>query len=274
MLYDELPAARRVALHLRIAESLEVRHAANLDPVLAQLAYHAAAALPSGSPTRALDIAQRAAARAAVLMAYEESLRCYRLALQLQERWLPAARARHCALLLALGAVQMHSGENDASAVTFLDAATLARALGDADQFAQAALGFENNGWRISRPGGQAVALLEEALAASGRSDRALEVDLLAALCRACIFCGRQPQANAAPRRAVALARELAQPLPLFKALAAIMPARHDPTQLDERLYCAREALDVAERAGWRSFTPAWPTRSTSPSCRRWGWPA
>lgn len=257
VLYDELPAARRVALHGRIAESLQVRHASDFDAVLAQLAYHAAAALPTGNPARALDFAQRAAARAATLMAYEEALRCYRLALQLQERWLPTERARHCALLLALGTVQMHAGEHDASAATFLDAATLARTLGDAALFAQAALGFENNGWRISRPGEQAAALLEEALADSDRFDAALRVDLLAALCRACIFCGRQPQANAAQRRAVALARELALPQPLFKALAAIVPARHDPAQLDERLRCAREALDVAESAGHMEWVDA-----------------
>lgn len=257
VLYDELPAARRVALHGRIAESLQVRHAGDLDGVLAQLAYQTAAALPGGSPAHALDIAQRAAARAAALMAFEEALRCYRLALQLQERWLPAERTRRCALLLALGAVQMHAGENDASAATFLEAATLARALGDAAAFARAALGFENNGWRISRPGEQAVALLEEALAASDRSDAALRVDLLSALSRACIFCGRQPQAMEAQRHAVALARELAMPQPLFKALAAIVPARHDPDQLDERLRCAREALDVAESAGHMEWVDA-----------------
>ena len=257
VLYDELPAARRVALHGRIAELLEVRHAGGLDAVLAQLAYHAAAALPAGNAARALDIAQQAAARAVALMAYEEALRCYRLALQLQERWLPAERARHGALLLALGAVQVHAGENDAGAATFLEAATLARALGDADLFAQAALGFEDNGWRISRPGEQAAALLEEALASSDGFDAALRVDLLAALCRACIFCGRQPQANAAQRRAVALARGLAMPHPLFKALAAILPARADPTQLDERLRCAREALEVAEHAGHMEWVDA-----------------
>ncbi|WP_093017840.1 helix-turn-helix transcriptional regulator [Variovorax sp. OV700] len=261
VLYDELPAARRVALHGRIAESLEARHAADPDAVLAQLAYHAAAALPVGSPSRALDIAQRAAARAVAVMAYEEALRCYRLALQLQERWLPAERARHGALLLALGAVQTHAGENDAAAATFLEAASLTRALGDAGLFAQAALGFENNGWRISGPGEQAAALLEEALAAADRFDAALRVDLLAALCRACIFCGRQPEANAAHRSAVALSRELAMPRPLFKALAAILPARGDPAQLDERLRCAREAFDVAERAGhleWVDSLTGW----------------
>ncbi|MET3441859.1 DNA-binding CsgD family transcriptional regulator [Variovorax paradoxus] len=257
VLYDELPASRRVALHGRIAESLEARHAGGLDAVLAQLAYHAAAALPVGSAARALDIAQQAAARAVALMAYEEALRCYRLALQLQERWLPAERARHGALLLALGAVQTHAGENDASAATFLEAATLARALGDTDLFAQAALGFENNGWRISRPGEQAAALLEEALVQADGFDAALRVDLLAALCRACIFCGHQPQANAAQRSAVALARELAMPQPLFKALAAILPARADPAQLDERLRCAREALEVAERAGHMEWVDA-----------------
>ena len=261
VLYDELPAGTRVALHGRIAGSLEARHAGEPDAVLAQLAYHAAAALPVGSPARALDIAQRAAAQAVAVMAYEEALRCYRLALQLQERWLPAERARHGALLLALGAVQTHAGENDAAAATFLEAAALARALGDPALLAQAALGFENNGWRISGPGEQAAALLDEALASADRFDPALRVDLLAALCRACIFCGRQDEANAAQRSAVALARELAMPQPLFKALAAIVPARGDPEQLDERLHCAREAFEVAEHAGhveWVDALSGW----------------
>lgn len=257
VLYDELPATRRVALHGRIAESLQARDAGDPDAALAPLAYHAAAALPVGSPARALDIAQRAAAQAVAVMAYEEALRCYRLALQLQERWLPAERARHGALLLALGAVQMHAGENDAGAATFMEAATLARTLCDAEMFARAALGFENNGWRISRPGEEAAALLDEALAAADRFDAALRVDLLAALCRACIFCGRQEQANAAQRSSVALARELAMPQPLFKALAAILPARGYPEQLDERLRCACEAFDVAERAGHLEWVDA-----------------
>ena len=46
-------------------------------------------------------------------------------------------------------------------------------------------------------------------------------------------------------------------PQPLFKALAAIMPARHEPAQLDERLQCAREALEVAERAGHMEWVDA-----------------
>ena len=257
VLYDELPAARRVALHQRIAASLQMRHAGDLDAVLAQIAYHAAAALPAGDPAQALDIAQRAAARAAALRAYEEALRCYQLALQLQERWLPAERARRCALLLALGAVQTHAGENDASAATFLDAATLARKLGDTTLFAQAALGFEDNGWRISLPGEQAAALLEESLAMADHLEGALQVDLHAALCRACIFCDRLQQAHTAQRRAVALARALAQPQPLFRALAAMVPSRHDPAQLDERLRCAREALAVAESAGHMEWVDA-----------------
>ncbi len=257
VLYDEVPAARRVALHARIAASLQARHGADLDSVLSPLAYHAAAALPVGSAAFALDIAQRAAARATLLMAFEEGLRCYRLALQLQERWLPTERARRCALLLALGAAQMHAADNDASALSFLEAVELARGLGDSLLFAQAALGFENNGWRISRPGEHAVALLEEALLAADRFDVALQVDLLAALCRANIFSGRQPQAHAAQRRAVALARELALPQPLFKALAAIVPARHEPGQLDQRLLAAREALEVAQRAGHMEWVDA-----------------
>lgn len=254
-LYDEILAARRVRLHQRIGEWLEERHRDRREPYLSQLAYHFGEAVPEGVAGKALDYARRAAARAAELLAYEEAVRFYRLALQLQQQHFPQDKERRCQLLLALGAAQNWAGASEPCLDTFLEAATLARELGAPAFFATAALGFEGAGWRLGRPGTQAVALLEEALTLVHGPDERLQADLHAALCRAYIFCDRPVEANAAFGRAVALARRLGEPHGLFKALAAFVPARFWPEQLDERLAAAREALAVAQQAGHPEWT-------------------
>ncbi len=257
VLYDELPAEQRLRWHRAIAEQLEQRGADRVDVGLVQLAFHHAHALPQGDPMRALDCAVRAARRAAELAAHDETVRLLRLALQINARYLAAERRQRCELLLELGAAQTAASDCPADAQTFRDALGLAHDLGSPALFARAALGYEDSGWRIGRPGADAAALLEQALRLDVALDARVQVELLAALCRACVFCNRQANAEAARQRALALARDLGEPAPLFRALAAIVPARYWPDRLDERVAAAREALDVAERAGHLEWVDA-----------------
>lgn len=257
VLYEELPAGQRLRWHGAIAGQLEQRGADRVDAGLVQLAFHHAHALPQGDPMRALDCAVRAARRAAELAAHDETVRLLRLALQINERYLVAERRQRCELLLELGAAQTAAGDCPGDAQTFRAALGLAHDLGSPALFARAALGYENSGWRIGRPGADAAALLEQALQLGVALDARVQVELLSALCRACVFCDRQANAEAARQRAVALARELDEPASLFRALAAIVPARYWPNRLDERLAAAREALAVAERAGHLEWVDA-----------------
>ena len=261
-LYDELPIAQRLHWHCAIADQLEQRgagrvDAGRVDAGLAQLAFHRANGLPQGDPVQALDCAVRAARRAAELAAHDEAVRLLELALQINQRYLANERRQRCELLLELGMAQTAASHSPADAQTFRDALRNAHDLGSPALFAQAALGFENSGWRVGSPGGDAATLLEKALEGGAALDVRVQVELLSALCRAYVFCDRQALAESAQRRAVALARELGEPAPLFHALAAIVPARYWPDKLDERLEAAREALEVAERAGHLEWVDA-----------------
>jgi len=255
-LYDEMLPLRRGRLHLRIGELLETRHRDAPGPYLPQLAYHFAAALPEGSPQRALDYARRAAGSAAQLLAHEEAVHLYRQALHLQQHHFPEDRYTRCTLLLGLGSAQDAAGLSEASCHTFLQAAALGRALGAAEALVRAAIGFETASWRLGQPGAQAVTLLTEGLETTqAQQDARSRIDLLASLCRAYAFTDRPDEATRAYREAVALARQLEDPSALFRALVAFQATRFfRPDQLDERLAAAGEALALAERhrqEGW-----------------------
>ncbi|MDN3520991.1 helix-turn-helix transcriptional regulator [Halomonas ramblicola] len=255
-LYEELSTTRRMRLHRQAGEQLETLHRHDLQTRLPELAHHFAEAAPAGTAETAIDYAQRAGARADTLLAYEEAVHFYHLALQLQEQYLTQDSERRCRLLLALAEARNRAGGRaDESLNIFVQAAELARHADPVADWAvamlaRAALGYESVGWRIGRHGDQAVALLEEALAALEPSAERLRAELLAALCRANIYCDRPQAAHAALQQATRLARRLGDPLTLFEALSAIVPARSWPEHLDERLAAAREALELVSQAG------------------------
>jgi predicted ATPase/DNA-binding CsgD family transcriptional regulator len=247
-LYDEMLPLRRARLHQQIGELIEAQHRDAIEPCLSPLAYHFGAALPQGSPARALEYIRRAADSAAALLAHEEAISLYQRGLDLQQRYLPEGHDIRCTLLLGLGDVQDAAGASEASRKTFLESAAVARTLGSAVALVRAAIGFETAGWRLGHPGTQAVVLLTEALAtARAQEDDRAHVDLLASLCRAYAFTDRPAEATHAYREAAALARRLEDPVILFRALVAFQATRFfGPDQLDERLAAAREALALA----------------------------
>jgi DNA-binding CsgD family transcriptional regulator len=249
-LYEEIMPLRRARLHLQIGELLEARHRDEIGDYLPQLAYQFGAALPEGSPGRALDYVHRAADSAAVLLAHEEAVRLYRDALDMQQRYFPGRHDARCALLLGLGTAQDSAGASEASRETFLEVAAAARTLGSSTALVQAAIGFEAAGWRLGHPGKPAVTLLTEALAAPRvPGDARRRVELLASLCRAYVCDACPVEATNAYREAVALARQLDEPSALFRTLVSFHATRFfGPDQLDERLAAAREALALAER--------------------------
>ena len=72
-LYDRLPSVRRAELHLRVGESLERVHGANLDRFVADLAHHFTLAAPVAGVDRAIHYNIRAAEAAAAALAYGEA---------------------------------------------------------------------------------------------------------------------------------------------------------------------------------------------------------
>jgi predicted ATPase len=125
-LYEALCTTQRVRLHRRIGEALEHLFGVNLEPHLAELAYHFFQAVPGGEVDKAITYAVQAGERATALLAYEEAVGHYERALQVLELKGPD-EVQRCELLLALGDVQRKASNITAARATFQRAAELAR---------------------------------------------------------------------------------------------------------------------------------------------------
>lgn len=248
-LYDELPTARRGRLHQRIAAAFERQYHGDLTLCLSALAHHYHAAGASGDPAKAIEYATRAAERASAMQAHEEASRHYLRACAMLKAT-PGADDQRCRLLLGLGEAQNSAGASALALATFADAAERARRLADVSLLARAAIGFGDAQWRLGTEGSTAVALIREALAQIAPTDLRERTALLTALCQALLFSNQPDQAETAFREAVASARRLDEPWTLFRALCAILPGRWFPGRLALRIDTAREAIEVARRAG------------------------
>jgi tetratricopeptide (TPR) repeat protein len=249
-LYDELPPARRLALHGLAGEALERVHASDLGPHLAEVAHHFVQAAPAGEGDRAVEYARRAGERAASLLAYEEAGRLYRLALQARGPGWDDARSR-CDLLLALGDAEMKAGDASASKTAFLEAGRLARASGLPEHLARAALGYGGRFvWLRAGPDRDVVRLLEEALAALPEDDSELRVRLLARLAGALRDQPSRELRDELSRQAVDMARRLGAPSAEAYALAGRYACIWGPDNTEELLGIAERTVLLAEQIG------------------------
>ena len=117
-LQAEVPAARRVPMHLEIAEALEQVYADELDRHLGELAHHFIEAAPLGQVERAVDYATRAAARALERLAYEDAAVLYAKAIDALELAPEPDRRRRLELLLDLGHAQTKAARPDDARAT------------------------------------------------------------------------------------------------------------------------------------------------------------
>jgi tetratricopeptide (TPR) repeat protein len=255
-LYDGIDGPRRCELHLRVGEALEQLHADDLDAASDSLAHHFLRGAPLAEPMRAVDYAERAGARANAVFAFEDAARHFARALDALELCAPSPE-RRLALLLQLGEARMQAGSLDLAAESFAAAAELARRRGAVREFARAALGFSRR--RDSELGTdpECIALLEEALAASGVPAE-LRVLLRSRLAAARYFAGEPGEATSLARQAVSEARTLGQPETLALALGALHWIMWAPANAEERLALSRETVEQARLSGnralyWRS---------------------
>ena len=249
-LYDGMTATRRARLHLRVAEALEALEADSPEPPLAELALHFSLAPPARGAPKAVEYGERAARRAAGVLAYEEAARLYAVALEALDQ-APADPEQRCRLLLALGNAQTRAGDTLEAHETFRRAADTARALGSAELLAFAALGYGAPG---QMAGGfvdeELVALLEEALEAIGDDDQALRARLVARLAIELSFSEARERRAELSSEAVELAREVGDPRGLGFALVARHWSLWGPGNVQERLEAANDLLGLAESSG------------------------
>jgi DNA-binding NarL/FixJ family response regulator len=270
VLYEGLPAARRIRLHGQVGEALEAVYVADPGPHLAELAHHFVAAAPGGQEMagRAVRVATAAGRRALEVLAWEEAADLFERALELAER--PDQQQR-CQLLLALGEARMAGGDVAAARVAYQQAGEVARRIGAAELLARASLGLgveftsgtvdptkvglleEATTARSGIVDPVEVGLLEEALVALGDTDSRLRARVLARLARALLSTPLLDRRLQLSHEAVALARRLGDPA----TLAAVLYDRHlaiwgadQPALATERLAMATEVVALAEQVG------------------------
>lgn len=254
-LYDGLSESRRVRLHHLVAQALE-RLAAREDVNPAELAHHFGLAVPIAGRAPALRYAIEAGRQAAESFAYEEAAAHYRASLALLDD-----EDTRCEVLLALGRVEWHAGD-DAARDTFLEAADNAEARGDATQLARAALGLGERFFEVTYLGPRYRDLLEKAAATLPQDERALRALVLSRLGVTMGFPHQHERALRLTADAVATARELDD----ANLQVAVILARHiallDAEHLDERLALGETLITlrgghrelVAERHHWRLY--------------------
>lgn len=252
-IYLALALPQRLALHQRIADALEHRHARGAPVMPADLARHCAAAV-------ALDGTERAAHWARVAARAEQA----RLAFG--EAAAHLARARMAAettgdaqaggllvdLLVEEADARARAGDSTGARTLLEDATDRSGALGDAERLGRVALAVQRLGARFAMPRDAVVAVLETARGALGGTGTALEAQLTASLARELHHSVPTHRNRAWPlsEQALALARELDD----APTLVACLLARHDvlwtPGRAAERIELAREITELADRTG------------------------
>ncbi len=253
-LQAEVPVARRVPMHLEIAEALEQIYADELDRHLGELAHHFIEAAPLGQVERAVDYATLAAARALERLAYEDAAVLYAKAIDTLELAPEPDRRRRLELLLDLGLAQTKAARPDDARPTLESAARLARELDLPDDFARATLGM----CVLSFAGvveDELIELLTEALERIGPGDSSLRAQLLSGLAQELYWVDAAGRSNDLGLEALEMARRLGDPESLALALVRRQfTGTFGPEQTRRRLTESTELHDLAKRRGDREL--------------------
>ena len=247
-LLEELSTSRRVRTHRKIGEAIETLHAADLDAVLSDLAYHFGEAAAS-DPDKAVEYAQRAGDHAYSASAADDAARWYTLGLEHLDAD-PTDVATEVALLTRLGRAERASAAMADAKVHLLLAARRARDAGLHHAMAEALLVQTRttfNAEQESDP--EKIVLLEEALEALDDAP-ALRALTLGTLALELIFVEDFERRGRLLDEAIALARESGDALALAQVAVISFSARPrsswstEQLRLDRVMYHdAREAL-------------------------------
>ena len=240
-LYADVPRSRREALHRAAARALAPGGAP-----LGEIAHHLLEAGPD-SAAEAIDHGIRAAALALDTFAFEDAIA---LLERTRAALPPAADALRCRVLIALGEAALRSGDPTGRA-TCVDAAELARALGDATLLATAGLAY-GSVFVMGAVDPVLVRMLEEALAGLPAADSALRARVMARLGAA-----RQPSDMVQRAKdttlvleAIAMARRVGDRRELMRVLHSACGVLYGEADPSVRLPVARELERLAEDLG------------------------
>jgi tetratricopeptide (TPR) repeat protein len=255
IVYDLIPFGERARLHERLGELL-VR-LLETDPELssAHVAHHFARAAEGGlAVQRAARWSVTAGEEAHRRFSFERAAQQYESALQLADLDPSTAPVWRCETLLALSEARALAADAAGSQAAVLEAASIARRIGDTRLLAQAALGTR---WKLD--GGvdwDRLALLEEALDALPSADSPLRARLLARTALALYsVSGSWSRRQTLADEGVAMARRLGDPRVHAYTLAARLLALWGPDDdPGERIPLAVETLAAARAADDREL--------------------
>ncbi|HET9773186.1 MAG TPA: AAA family ATPase [Acidimicrobiia bacterium] len=248
-LYNDLPRLRRMALHRRAGESIELVHQDRIDEHLPALAHHFTQAGSGGDGRKAVEYNVRAGERAQTQFANAEAVAYYDQALRLlPERAKDTARRE---LMILLGEAQRRAGD-PAHRETLLAAGRLALRDGDVEVLARAAL---NNSRRhffsaMGSVDAERVEVLEAALGAIATDDSATRARLLAILAIELVYAGDEARCRLLSDEALAVARRLGDPETLANVLLSRYFTIWVPESLAEREANTAELLTVSGQLG------------------------
>jgi len=234
-LYQGLAPRRRAELHHAVLEALRRTSASDEE-----LAHHALAALPLGSPAEAVALAVKAARHAESLLAFERAAELYERALAAE-----AEPGRRADLLVALAHCRIGAGGHPAGIAAAEAAAETARQLRDPQRLAAAALA-SGSVFRLGHVDASLIALLEEALAALGDAWPRLSVRIKARLASALQPADDARGPIALAHEAIAQARGLGDAPTLMSTLHFGLSALADLSDANEREPYLRELAALA----------------------------
>ncbi|HMI90730.1 MAG TPA: AAA family ATPase, partial [Polyangiales bacterium] len=252
VLYDDLLASERVAIHRKAAALLAAR--TDEEPRVGEIARHLYLSLPAGDYQNVVQRAREAGAGAMQLFAFEDASRYYTWALEAQAFGGGADPRTRVELLLSLASAQRYAGRTLESVQTTARVLDLAQqhrfhdAVVRATRLRRPAIAM----WMV--PDDMARSALEGLLSQVPDSASPVRVSALAQL--ACIppYDRDLARSKELSMRAVALANELGSSDPAFEALRARLFALSGPDDIDEVLRVAETMVVISRESGmlWR----------------------
>jgi hypothetical protein len=215
---------------------------------LAALATHRLAAAAGGDAAAAVAVALCAGRHCMAQLAYEEAATTAGAALEALDADAGTAALRADVLLLR-GEALLRCGDQAAAREAFAAAADVARAAGDGERLARAALGASGFGVTIIAVDDRVVAMLREALAGLPEPGP-LHARILARLAIETYYASTPAERKGLGDDAVRAAQRRTDPGAVVAALNARRVALWSAAYLDERLETATEMVAAAERAG------------------------
>jgi serine/threonine protein kinase len=245
-LYGNLGSVRRTELHRRVALALEARLEEGRWPI-AELARHWIAA-GNTEPGKALRYASLAGDEALAKLAPGEARRWYQLSLELLGRRRAPQDSELCDLLVRRGEAERQAGDRNFRE-TLLEAAELAREIGDTRGLVRAALansrGMQSETGIVDEA---RVAMLDAALRVVGDGDSAERARLLAMQAAELMYSAEWDRRVRLADEALAIARRLDDPDALSMVLNMRFVTLLVPETHAERRANTVEAVGAAER--------------------------